>query len=560
MTKRLASIALLLIYCLCSNGQQAPAGDISGPFPLKSNIYPGTERDYWLYVPKQYDKAKPACVMIVQDGLSCAKGWNLPAVLDSMIAAKAIPVTIGIFIDHGKVPATTTGSYPRYNRSFEYDGMGDRYARFLLEEMLPLVARSYNISNDPNDRLIAGASSGAICAFNAAWEKPGAFRRVFSAIGTYVGLRGADEFATLVRKTEPKPLRVFLEDGDHDLNIYGGDWWMANQGMLSALTWSGYEVNHAWGDGGHNGKHASAILPQALAWLWKDYPAPVAAHNGPERNLRTNIIIDNEPWQEIVTGKLTAEKLAVNKDGQLFFTSEEGIYTVNETGKISLYVKLPGTPDAICFDASGNLYVGSTLLHKIFSIDTKGKKTDIISNVYTRFITAGQKGIYFSSFIDNGIGFYNFSNRKIQHIPLKYMNPTGLALSAEQTFLNLAVSDDVFGYSFQIKEDGSLAYEQPYIHYHIPYGFTGSIAMGMTVDTANLLYTATQMGIQISDQLGRVNYIMPMPDQTVKDAKLGGAAFNTLYVTCNGRLFKRRLHTKGVLPYGTPVKPPKPGL
>jgi hypothetical protein len=375
-----------------------------------------------------------------------------------------------------------------------------------------------------------------------------------------VGLRGADEFATLVRKTEPKPLRVFLEDGDHDLNIYGGDWWMANQGMLSALTWSGYEVNHVWGDGGHNGRHASAILPQALAWLWKDYPAPVAAHNGPERNSRTNIIIDNEPWQEIVTDKIPVDKMAVNKEGQLFFTSARGIYTVNETGNVSLYAKLSTPPGGICFDAKGNLYVSNTANHKILMVDAAGSTKTIEGNINTVFITAGQKGIYFSDFIKNSIGFYSFATKAVQYMPVSKLPPTGLALSAEQTFLNVGVAGDVFGYSFQIKENGSLAYLQPYIHYHVPYGFNRSGTMGMAVDTSNLLYSVTEMGIQVSDQLGRVNYIMPKPGIAPIDTKLGGANFNTLYMSCGTRLFKRRLHTQGVLSYGAPVKPPRPGL
>jgi len=260
----------LLVSVTAAGQVQTKGGEIRGPLVWKSKIYPGTERDYWVYVPKQYDAVKPACVMVVQDGLSRATDWNLPTILDSLITAKQIPVVIGIFIDHGRVPSSGNYNYPRFNRSLEYDALGDRHARFLLEEILPEVGRSYNLSANPNDRSIAGASSGAICAFNVAWERPDQFRRVLSTIGTYVGLRGGDEFVTLVRKTEPKPLRVFLEDGNHDLNMYGGDWWVANQNMLSALTWSGYEVNHAWGEGGHNGKHGGSILPESLVWLWRN--------------------------------------------------------------------------------------------------------------------------------------------------------------------------------------------------------------------------------------------------------------------------------------------------
>src|SRR5687768_16755124 len=191
-----------------------------------------------------------------------------------------MPVVIGVFIAPGRVKAldAKTG-LDRFNRSFEYDGLGDNYARFLLDELLPFVetqktadGREIKLSKDGNDRCIAGASSGAICAFTAAWERPDAFRRVFSAIGTYVGLRGGNDYPTLIRKFEPKPIRVYLEDGENDLNIYGGDWWMANQEMERALKFAGYEVSHAWGTGGHDGKHATEVFPDAMRWLWKDWP------------------------------------------------------------------------------------------------------------------------------------------------------------------------------------------------------------------------------------------------------------------------------------------------
>ena len=195
-----------------------------------------------------------------------------------------MPVTIGVFVMHGRVKAPSDKALDRFNRSYEYDGLGDNYARFLLEELLPEVetktaadGRPIRLSKDGNDRAIGGSSSGAICAFTAAWERPDAFRRVFSAIGTYVGLRGGNDYPTLIRKIEPKPIRIFLQDGSNDLNIYGGDWWMANQEMERALTFAGYEVNHVWGDGGHNGKHATEIFPDAMRWLWKDWPAPVKA-------------------------------------------------------------------------------------------------------------------------------------------------------------------------------------------------------------------------------------------------------------------------------------------
>ncbi len=210
-----------------------PTGEVvKGEFAA-STVYPGTWREYWVYVPRQLDRAKPAPVMVFQDGLQ----YSAPVVFDNLIHTKAIPPMVGVFVMHGRVKAASPDALDRMNRSFEYDAVSGDYARFLLDELLPHVAKTHglSLSSDPNDRAIAGNSSGAIAAFAAAWQRPDAFRRVFSAIGTYVGLRGGHEFPVLIRKTEPKPLRVFLQDGRNDLNNYTGNWFIANQDMLSAL-------------------------------------------------------------------------------------------------------------------------------------------------------------------------------------------------------------------------------------------------------------------------------------------------------------------------------------
>ena len=162
------------------------------------------------------------------------------------------------------------------------------------------------------------SSSGAICAFNVAWERPDAFRRVLSTIGTYVGLRGGNDFPVLVRKTEPKPLRVFLQDGSNDLDLYAGSWWVANQDMLSSLTWAGYEVRHAWGSGGHNSEHAAEIMPDAVRWLWKDYPAPIK--KGGTSGRRMDLLIPGEEWELVSDGYRFAEGPALNDRGELFFS------------------------------------------------------------------------------------------------------------------------------------------------------------------------------------------------------------------------------------------------
>src|SRR5882724_1304111 len=279
---------------------QVPRGAVT-QYSWTSKIFPGTVRDYWVYVPAQYDASKPACVMIFRDGGGYVKedgGWRATIVLDNLIQQKAMPVTIGIFINPGVLMALTPEQQNRFNRSYEYDGLGGRYAKFLIEEILPEVGKKWNLSKDPNAYGIAGSSSGGIAAFTAAWNRPDAFRRVLSFIGSYTNLRGGDIYPALVRKMEPKPLRVFLQDGSNDLNIYSGSWYLSNQEMASALEFSGYESKFVVGTEGHNGKHGGAILPDALRWLWQDYPKPIAkpvASKG-ERHFISTILDPGSDW------------------------------------------------------------------------------------------------------------------------------------------------------------------------------------------------------------------------------------------------------------------------
>src|SRR5215813_13219237 len=328
-------ILLVVAVVLAQTAENYPVNPDSQPQPgvpkgevLKftfesSKIFPGTWREYWVYVPAQYTADKPACVYVNQDGLQ----WNAPIVFDNLIHKKEMPVTIGVFVMHGRVRAANAESaLDRFNRSFEYDGLGANYARFLLEELLPDVetkktsdGRPIRLSKNGNDRAIGGSSSGAICAFTAAWERPDAFSRVFSAIGTYVGLRGGHNYSTLIRKYEPKPIRVFLQDGANDLNIYGGDWWMANQAMERSLAFAGYEVQHVWGEGQHSGRHGTAIFPDAMRWLWKGWPEPVKAGVPKKNRMLAQMLIPGEDWKLVSEGYRFTEGPAVNSKGEVFF-------------------------------------------------------------------------------------------------------------------------------------------------------------------------------------------------------------------------------------------------
>jgi enterochelin esterase-like enzyme len=425
-----------------------PKGDVLKFAFDQSKVFPGTTRDYWIYIPKQYDPAKPACVYVNQDGLQ----YQAPVVFDNLIQRKEIPVLIGVFVMHGRVKAESTNALDRFNRSYEYDGLGDNYARFLLDELLPEVekqsapdGRPIRLSKSGNDRAIGGASSGAICAFTAAWERPDAFSRVFSSIGTYVGLRGGNEYPTLIRKFEPKPIRVFLQDGSGDLNIYGGDWWMVNQEMQRALTFAGYEVSHIWGDGGHNGKHATAIFPDAIRWLWKDWPSPVTKGAGSPQ--LKELLIPGEDWQLVAEGYRFTEGPAVNAKGEVYFNDVGAgkTYKVDLQGKVSVFLEDSKKGDGQAFGPDGRLYAVAGGEEKIIAYDAQARGTTVAEGFRGNDMVVRHDG---SLYVTNP-GWNGTDPSKVWHISasgekkvvdtgLRFSN--GVTLSPDQTLLYVADS------------------------------------------------------------------------------------------------------------------------
>ena len=275
-----------------------PKGQLIGPRVFHSTAIPGTVRRYWIYVPAQYASGRAANVLVFQDGQRAINPdgvLRVPQVLENLIHKGDIPVTIGIFItpgQRGEVYPDDLGTANPNNRAQEYDAMTDAYTRFIVDEILPEVGKSYTLTADPAGRAIGGASSGAICAFTVAWHRPDQFRNVISFIGSYtsIGYRpaangqpmqaGGDLYPTLIRKTPIKPIKIFLQDGSADLNNVHGNWFLANQQMLSALEFANgaadakkevgprYEVRHEWGDGAHSDAHGGAILPDVLRWIW----------------------------------------------------------------------------------------------------------------------------------------------------------------------------------------------------------------------------------------------------------------------------------------------------
>lgn len=248
-----------------------------------SKTYPGFARKWYMYVPAQYDGKTPAALMVFQDGggyQSRTGAWRVPTVFDNLIHKKEMPVTVAVFVNPGDKPLKP-GEAPRkrpdgrpaspMNRSIEYDTLSDKYATFLLTEILPLVEEKVKITSNPEGRAICGASSGGICAFTVAWQRPDQFRKVLSTIGSFTNIRGGHKYPELVRASEKKPIRVFQQDGTGDLVNQFGSWPEANKAMAAALAEKGYDHKIVWGEGTHNPKHGASILPDALRWLWRDY-------------------------------------------------------------------------------------------------------------------------------------------------------------------------------------------------------------------------------------------------------------------------------------------------
>jgi enterochelin esterase-like enzyme len=282
-----------------------PIGKLNGPFSLPSEVFPGTSHTYWVYVPAQYDPEKPASLMVFNDGqayIAMEGDIRAPNVLDNLIHRRELPVMIAAFINPGRTPEQPEPT-PRdwgdrnTNRPVEYNALDDKYPRVICDELLPALANEYNISPDSERHGIGGASSGAIAAFNVAWHRPDHFRKVLSIVGSFVNLRGGHEYPDIVRASEKKPLRVFLQDGRNDNRgqrrngsyNQDRDWFYQNVRMLEALSEKGYDVNYVWGIGLHGQKQGGAIFPEMMRWLWRDHGVSTDVNDQVERSFNAPI-------------------------------------------------------------------------------------------------------------------------------------------------------------------------------------------------------------------------------------------------------------------------------
>ncbi len=552
-----------------SQPKNVPHGKTTKYSFTQSKVFPGTTRDYWVYVPAQYDATKPAALMVFFDGGGFANetgAWRVPVVFDNLIAAGEMPVTVAVMVNPGILPALDpTTQQQRYNRAYEYDGLGDRTARMLIEELLPEVSKSVNLSKNPDDRGLAGSSSGGIAAFTAAWNRPDSFHRVMSFIGSYTDLKGGDVYPNLIRKMEPLPLRVFLQDGQNDNDIYSGSWYLANQSMYSALKFAGYEANFVVGTEAHNSKHGGAIFPDALRWLWKGYPAAVTKSysTAGNRHFISEFLDPASEWKEVTGGLQFTEGPAVSPKGEIFFVdTRAGIYHIDSTGKRTTFLNEAHHTSGLMFGPDGRLYAAEQTGKRIVSYGAESTDSAVAAEgVVPNDLCVSSKGnIYFTEPSTHRVWFVpKGGEKRVVDEGLTY--PNGVRLSPDESLLLVADSQSRTVWSYQVQPDGSLKNGEPFYRLTMPdEGPLKADPDGMTLDDQGHLYVATNVGIQICDQPGRVVGIIRRPSEArPSNVVFGGPDMQTLYVTAGGKVFARHMRRKGFYPW-KPVKPPVPQL
>jgi len=554
-----------------------PKGRVEKFVFSESKVFPDTTRDCWIYIPAQYDGSKPAALMVFQDGMTYVNetgGQRVPIVFDNLIAKGDMPVTIALFINPGNraipgAPVETgraAGPGNRSNRSFEYDSLGDAYARFLISELLPFVTRKFDvkISEDPELRAICGMSSGAICAFTAAWERPESFRKVLSQIGSFTNIRGGHVYPSWIRKTERKPIRVFLQDGANDLNNLHGNWPLANQEMASALAFMGYDHKFVFGTGGHNGQHGGAILPDSLRWLWRPaltaLPKPQTKDNLAGDDALSKVLADGgKPgdWELVGAGYGFTDAACGDADGNFYFS---------DLGKSKLYrlgvndmtpvVWLENGPkvSGMKFGADGKIYAatqgqGTNNAKEIVVIDPASKEIETVATgVQPNDLIVSRAGwIYFT---DTGAG-------QVVGVPTSARNlsrpapvagginkPNGIGLTPDQRQLIVSEYGGTNAWSFLIADDGTLRGGEKNMELRAPVGKVDSGGDGLTTDAQSRYWITSHLGIQLFDPNGRMGGIVSRPQEkgTVSCAFAGpGRAW--LYACSSDKVFRRRTLT-----------------
>ena len=521
----------------------APKGEIKEFTFTDSRIFPGTKRVGSIFIPAQYDPKKPACVYVRQDGYN--KGEK--KFLESLIATGDMPVTVGVFVRPGEVPAPMKGTLGRRNRCFEYDAVNDNYVRFLVEELLPFVAKEFklNLSTNGNDRCIAGGSSGGISAFNAAWQRPDAFSRVYANSGSFVAFRGGHEFPTMVRKFEPKPIRAYLTTGTHDMINCAGDWYLLDQEMDKALGFSGYDYFFR----AIEGRHVAGWMenfPEAMRFIWKGWPEPVKAGAGAPRV--QDVLVSNESWAVVAEGFKSTRGPACNASGEVFFadTSNNKLHRIDLAGKVSTFVSDAGQAHCVTIGADGRVYTISEKSGKLMSYDATGSGSVVMDGILGHSILARPDGgLYVTS---NGekqnepgkVWFIKDGKKTLVDSGLKFA--TGMAYRPDQWLLSVADGHSKWVYSYQMEADGKLTNKERFFHLHVADWDDDAGAESVCYSLEGRQFIATRSGVQVSADDGPTQVILPVPDRSrVTGVCLGGPDGNTLFAFCGNKIWKRTI-------------------
>jgi gluconolactonase len=527
----------------------------------QSKIFPGTTRGVTVFIPAQYDGKKPACVYVKTDGFNPRE----KTLLETMIATREMPVTVGVFVRPGEVPAPMKGTAPRRNRDFEYDGVSDNNVRFLVEELLPFIEKEYalNLSHDGNDRCMSGGSSGGIAAFTAAWNRPDAFSRVYAASGSWVAFRGGHEFPTMVRKFEAKPIRAFLTTATHDMENAAGDWFLLDQEMDKALKFSGYDYQFRIIDGRHVAGYAEH-WQEAMAFLWKGWPERVKA--GPSAPRAQEIIIPGEDWQLVAEGFKSTRGPTCNASGEVFFadTSNNKIHRIDLDGKVSTFITDSGAAHGLSIGADGKLYAVSEKTGRVVRYDGNDSSTVVIEGLTGQSIVAmPDGGLYITSNGDKpntaGTVWFVKDGKKTQvDSGLKFAS--GVAYRPDQWLLSVADGHSKWVYSYQINADGTLTNKERFFHLHVADWDDDAGAETVCYSIEGRQFIATRSGVQITADDGPTQIILPVPGRArVIGVCIGGRDKDTLYAFCGNKIWKRKIqqHAMGAWSPWTKMTPNK---
>ncbi|NQU44770.1 SMP-30/gluconolactonase/LRE family protein [bacterium] len=536
--------------------QNAPKGEVKELQFSDSKIFPGTVRGVWVFIPAQYDGSKPACVCMKTDGYSP----QIKPLLEGLIAGGYMPVTVGVFVKPGELPAPGMDTRGRRNRCLEYDAMGDNNARFLIEEILPFVARelNLNLSTSGNDRSISGGSSGGITAFNAAWERPDAFTRIYANSGSFVAFRGGNEFPTLVRKFEAKPIRAYLTTGTHDMENCAGDWFLNDLEMDKALKFSGYDYMFRTLEGPHVVGFYECF-PEAMAFIWKGWPKPVPT--GPSAPRVQDIILPGESWQLLAEGYRDARGPACNATGEVYFADSpnDKVYRIGLDGGVSEFVSASGHANDLTVGPQGEVYTVSSQSGRILQYTPAGEGSLVIDGVPGHSIMATpQGGLYVTSPGErrddpSKVWFIQDGKKTLVDSGLKHA--TGLAYRPDQWLLSVADGGSKWVYSYQINPDGSLANKERFFWLLVPDWEDDAGAESVCYASEGQMFVATRFGIQVCADDGPTQVVLPMPDHSrVVGVCLGGPEGDTLFAFCGDRIWKRKVKTHAIGAFSPWVK------